>query len=147
MIVLHARPSLGFREAVDEIFGAGVVTRERRESTGQELQLEWRSLTSAVGTSTVYMMANCTSAEATAATGRMARGKATLRTSVPLSATEPVAAPSALVKNIQGSSPLRRNSGKRSIWTRTMRAPRELITPSRRSWVRGRGARLCSRRP
>ena len=32
------------------VVGAGVVTRERRESTGQELQLEWRSLTSAVGT-------------------------------------------------------------------------------------------------
>ena len=74
---------------------------------------------SAVGTSIVYISANWTSAEATAARGSTARGKATFRTSVPLSAIELVAAASALAKNIQGRSPLSRNSGKRSIGTRT----------------------------
>ena len=39
----------------------------------------------------MYISANCTRAEATAASGSTARGKATLRTSVPLSAIELVA--------------------------------------------------------
>ena len=67
----------------------------------------------------MYINANWTSAEATAAIGRTARGNATLRTRVPLSVIELVAAARALVKNIHGSRPLSRNSGKRSIGTRT----------------------------
>ena len=44
MIVLHARPSPGFREAVDRIFGAGVVTHVDEAASLDEVAEEITAL-------------------------------------------------------------------------------------------------------